>query len=819
MLKNEFLENVPVELQALNQWCLAARNGAPLTVVSGDVVSASVIQPSTWMPFRVALEWARKKDLLIGFVLSENDPYSCIDLDVKDIQNAPDKPETWTSQEQYDLFYRIVQSMDSYTEASRSGKGLHIWIVGDIGKGVKRDSIEIYSKERFIICTGKIVVKKAIVDRDLMLNNMASQMRPVNKIGEELVEAEEDVDDWNILKTAVSASNSDKFCKLWLGEWKDLKFPSQSEADLALMSMFTFYSKSNAQCRRLFRDSALGKRDKAVKDDRYIDLTLKGLRSRIARENAADISAMVQAANTVADIKAVVASEVARLQGGLPALGVPQSRVVQPLHIPGQVIPSASVAVPVEVAVSMAGPMDAGFVQDGKWGMEWPPGFAGMIAQFIYQSAPRPVKEVAVVATLGLLAGICGKAWCIPQSGLNMYIVLVARSAIGKEAMHSGISSLVKACSVKMPSFGGFVDFNDYASGPALIKACAANPSFVNVSGEWGRKLRRLSADDRDGPLATFRTQLTSLYQKSGPQAIVGGIGYSNQDKNIASVAGVSYSMIGETTPNTFYESLTENMMDDGFMSRFLVVEYHGDRPAMNKNQVTTPDAVLEDALIKLAFQAQNLINMRASHPLARDEKAAALMAEFEQECDEEINATDDESRRQMWNRGALKVLRIAALLAVADNWMNPIINKMHTSWALNIVKRDIMIMSRRITSGDVGSGDCAREKKLVMILKDYLTIPLKDSYRVPDKMRLNSIVPRSFLQIRISNVSSFYTHKMGENNALDFALQTMVANGYLMEVDRAKTAEAYNFHGKSYRILKLPEYESDEKVGKRRKR
>jgi hypothetical protein len=64
--------------------------------------------------------------------------------------------------------------------------------------------------------------------------------------------------------------------------------------------------------------------------------------------------------------------------------------------------------------------------------LDWPPGFAGEIARYIHGAALRPVKEVAVVGTLGLLAGICGRQWHIPESGLNVYLVLVARSAIGK---------------------------------------------------------------------------------------------------------------------------------------------------------------------------------------------------------------------------------------------------------------------------------------------------------------------------------------------------------------------------------------------------
>lgn len=224
------------------------------------------------------------------------------------------------------------------------------------------------------------------------------------------------------------------------------------------------------------------------------------------------------------------------------------------------------------------------------------------------------------------------------------------------------------------------------------------------------------------------------------------------------------------------------------------------------------PDAALQDALVKLAFQAQNLINSQASQPLGRTEEAAHIMWEFEQECDREINSTDDESRRQMWNRAALKVLRIAGLLAVADNWINPCITREHMEWALDVIRRDILIMGRRLDTGDVGTGDNARERKLMSLLRDFLTNPLPLSYKVPEDMRQNSIVPRSYLQIRVSRVASFYNHRAGQNAALDLAIQAAVNNGYLMEVDKAKVAEAYNYHGKAYRIIKLPDYAAQSK-------
>lgn len=827
---------IPEEMRAYAQWCVAGASKAPMSLgADGKLFHASVTQPSQWMTFEQAASYAwehgttvtrhtdKKGNLIeqtgydVGYILHEADPFTCIDLDVKDAQSHPSEPELWTTPDQFDRYTSIMTQFDSYTELSRGGKGVHVWIRGNVGRGFRRDGVEVYSQERFIISTGKIVMSRPIRDNRLMLANLVSRMMPAPEQFklEELPERE---DDWAVLETAFNASNSDKFIPLWEGRWKDLEFPSQSEADLALMSMFTFYSPSNAQCRRLFRESGLGKREKAVKDDRYINLTLTTIREREAREQRADISLMLKQAEAFAEANRTAqqrtAAEIQRLTGVAPApqeFGALPSRSEPPLHIAGAG-PAAQAPAPESVQLAGLAPVTASALQAGEQGLPWPPGFTGHIARYIYNSAPRPVKEVAIVAAVGLLAGLCGKAWHIPKSGLNLYIILVAKSAIGKESMHSGISEISKACGHENPAFQKFIDFTEYASGPALIKACVANPCFLNVSGEWGRKLKRLASEDgRDGPIQTLRTQMTNLYQKSGPQSIVGGIGYSATDNNVASISGVSYSMIGETTPGTFYDSLTESMMEDGFMSRFLIIEYEGIRPEPNRMPLTAPDEYMKRALNSIAQQADSMTMRDYSQLIDRTEGARALMEAFENECDIKINGTNDESRRQMWNRAALKSLRIAGLLAVADNWLTPCITEEQVQWAQLVVRNDIGIMGKRLDSGDVGQGDSTRERKLAAIMRDYLAKPVPDGYKVPEAMRLNSIIPRSYLQVRIQRVSAFTNHKQGANRAMDDTIGSMVASGYLLEAQKDKIAEAYNFHGKAYRIIRLPDQHPDD--------
>ena len=824
---------IPEALRERAQWAVATASKAPQALNDkGKLFNVSVTAPGQWMTFEAACALAEANSdtvttwtnpqgvkitqtgFTVGYILNAADPFTCVDLDVKDAETHPDSPDKWTTADDFSRYMSIVHHLDSYTERSKSGKGLHTWVRGKIGRGYKRDGVEIYSQERFIICTGDAYVTKGIEQREMLLLNMVHQMRPLQKVIE-LEELEEEADDWYILQTAVNASNRDKFILLWKGLWKDDMFPThwtQSEADLALVSMFTFYSPSNAQCRRLFRESGLGKRDKAVKDDKYINFTLKTIRDRQAREANVEMSALLQSAELV---RQSAMEEIARLQGGVPAAPVLESafgalppRTVTPLQLPGTGEPIATPP-PAEGALAQLAPVTPAVIHSGKDGLPWPPGFVGSLAQYIFNSSWLPIKEVSIAAALGLMAGICGKAWHIPKSGLNLYIVLVARSAIGKEALHQGISSVVNACLHKSAIFGNFVDFTEYASGPALIKACSQRDSFVNVSGEWGRRMKRIaSEDDREGPMTTLRTQMTNLYQKSGPQSIVGGIGYSSQENNIEALTSVAYSMVGESPPQTFYDSLTESMMEDGFLSRFLVIQYEGDRPDENANIIEYPDEALVTYLCAIADLADVSNGRGSTQAVQRTEEAARMLKTFSDQSAKNIRSTTDESRRQMWNRATLKALRVAALLAVGDNFTNAIITKDHAQWAIDLVMADIKVMQARLDGGDVGINDASRERKLVDILKSYLAKPVPASYKIPDAMREAGIVPRNYLQMRVSRASSFYKHKFGTSKALDDALMQMSSNGFIMEVKGDKLVEMFSHHGRAYRILKLPDYE-----------
>jgi hypothetical protein len=797
--------NIPEELRALKQWCVGAPMGdpngekRPLVCGANGFANASINNPHHLKTFdeiaydAYTLTQRVGAEHFIGLVLNASDPYVVIDMD-----NKVHNPATDVELERYGM---IIDAFDSYTELSASGRGAHVVIKGPSGPGLHRDKIEVYSQSRFMVMTGNVIRPKVIANREELLERLLVDLRAATAKADDTILQDDPMPDecedaYLIERASNDSDNGAKFLALCqatasqgegdkkvAGSFTTLGYPSQSEADLALMSMFWFWSckvndgqGSAAQCCRLFKSTGLGQRSKCT--DQYMRRTLK--RTATGQAQAEQLDAAI-------DFDAMLHAQALRNELSNPTA-------------------------PTQVLIGGAGERHTA-VLPVQPDLPWPPGLAGEIAQFIFQSAPRPVKEVAIVGAMGLLAGICGKAFQLEQTGLNMYMILVAASGTGKEAMHSGIGNLLAAIREVVPSATDFVTFDDYVSGPALLKQVAQKHSFVNVAGEWGKKLKRLAQEDgrgADGPMGTLRTVMTNLYQKSGRNSVAGGMSYSDKDKNVAIAHSVAYSMIGETTPGTFLESLTESMMEDGFMSRFNVVMYTGGRPPMNRNQVTTPPRWLSDKVANLCVQSLTLLSRFQFQQVHADVDGQRIIDEFNERCDAEYAKHPEESWKQMWNRAHLKVHRLAGLLAAADNCMMPVITGEHATWALNLVMRDISIMRSKISGGDVGRGDVAQSAKLLSVLREYITDTIPDGYSIPASMKEQSVVPRKYIQMRVQRHAAFYNDKNGVSSAIDRTLRSLMDNGNIREVDKASTVSKYSFHGKCYQIIELPRTTED---------
>ena len=131
------------ELKGLSQWVGYTPNKVPMCPHTGGAASSN--NPETWGT--AAQAWSAKKRYGwagIGYVFTIGAGVVGVDLD--DCFDGNGRLS--------DDARQIVQLLNSYTERSPSGKGLHILACGSIPNSVKRPGFEMYNELRYFTVTG-----------------------------------------------------------------------------------------------------------------------------------------------------------------------------------------------------------------------------------------------------------------------------------------------------------------------------------------------------------------------------------------------------------------------------------------------------------------------------------------------------------------------------------------------------------------------------------------------------------------------------------------------------------------------------------------
>ena len=163
-----------------------------------------------------------------------------------------------------------VRTLDSYTEISPSGSGLHVFVEGKLtAQGRKRAHCEVYETARYMTVTGRRFpdTPAGVNRRQEAINQIHAAIFQSAARTEQFVtgpgcEAAPKprtltLDDAMLLGKARKATNGDKFEALFdRGDWQGM-YPSQSEADLALCCMLAFWTRDADKLDRLFRRSKL----------------------------------------------------------------------------------------------------------------------------------------------------------------------------------------------------------------------------------------------------------------------------------------------------------------------------------------------------------------------------------------------------------------------------------------------------------------------------------------------------------------------------------------------------------------------------------
>lgn len=243
-------EYIPEEIKYLKNWvCWKAAPAPkkdnpthitkkPINAYTGELAKSN--DPETWSDFNTAVDRSRQFSG-IGFMFG-NSEYFGVDLDGKS-----EALEAFKSGDSNNIIGEFVHTLQSYTELSQSGKGIHIICKGSLPKGGRHNQangVEMYESGRFFVMTGNICAEYAeITDgteaiKGLHEKYIGGGREPQQKPAVSPVPCSLSVSE--ALDAARRSKQGTMFSDLYAGRFENY-FKSQSEADLSLCNMLSFW--------------------------------------------------------------------------------------------------------------------------------------------------------------------------------------------------------------------------------------------------------------------------------------------------------------------------------------------------------------------------------------------------------------------------------------------------------------------------------------------------------------------------------------------------------------------------------------------------
>lgn len=163
------LNNIPPELKNLNQWvCTKGDSKVPRRAYMDGAASST--DESTWASFDMARSSVENGyNDYVGFVFNNN---GIVGIDIDD------------GYDEYGLMSElaadIIGACGSYTEKSKSGRGFHILLKGDLPFKGKNNlkGVEIYKTARYFIMTGDTLLFDSIVENQQAVDYIVDKYFP-----------------------------------------------------------------------------------------------------------------------------------------------------------------------------------------------------------------------------------------------------------------------------------------------------------------------------------------------------------------------------------------------------------------------------------------------------------------------------------------------------------------------------------------------------------------------------------------------------------------------------------------------------------------
>jgi hypothetical protein len=332
------------------------------------------------------------------------------------------------------------------------------------------------------------------------------------------------------------------------------------------------------------------------------------------------------------------------------------------------------------------------------------PGILGQVQAWIDATARKPQPMFATQAALAFGATVLGRRYVTTQRNWpSVYLLNIGKSGSGKEHAKWALEHLLEACNLQR-----LIGPAGYTSDAGLLSSLHRQPSHLAIVDEFGKILESASVKHNPRAASTMRGLMEAWGRCDGtlrPQGY-STFGLSQHDVEKLterSVVNPALTLLGMTTPDSFYESIGSAAARDGFLNRFLIVESDlGRQPGRELEPIPVPQAVIDWAAA--AHAPGGLVNADLNASLAPTPRtlpftkaATAAFRAYERECLGLMDRHDQAGLGETAGRTAEVSMRLALTIAVGCG--EAAIDQASATWAIDYTRYHLLRALERLAN------------------------------------------------------------------------------------------------------------------------
>ena len=322
------------------------------------------------------------------------------------------------------------------------------------------------------------------------------------------------------------------------------------------------------------------------------------------------------------------------------------------------------------------------------------PGVLGHAVDHYNATSTRYQPQYAVQTALALGSVVLGRNWMSETNNYtSLYLVNLGATGRGKEFGRTYIENVLEEANL-----GFLIGPLKYQSEAGLMGYLTHTPRHVTVYDEFGRLLSSTGSSGNTN-LRDAQTLLMSLFGQLG--GIARGAAYSTNGKTAQQIEQMrntkivrpAVTILGLSTPETFFDALSQDDVANGFLNRLLVVNStQPRRREVPRAWKKAPRELLSwvrhySGVDPDSFSDNPESSGEAPEPevVMYTAKAMKMLDDIEDEVIEKQNALDLMRLDGMWSRSREITMRIALIVALSRDKSK--IDEVSLGWAWNYVK------------------------------------------------------------------------------------------------------------------------------------